>query len=142
MTETQLAVIETVSANPTMSQGQVAKTVGISQPMVSKTLAKPEIRALVEEVQHGFVQANARRAAGNITQIIHSAKPKDKELRLKYSAEVGRAMGMLPSQAASVFINNIYNDNRTQEMPPEILALLKSQGVQKAVDVEYEELDR
>lgn len=140
MNGTDLAVIEQITNHPGIKGREIAKAVGVSGTRVSQIMGKPEIKEIVEQVQHGFVQANARRAAGNITQIIHSPRAEDKELRLKYSAEVARAMGILPSQAQSVFIQNIYNDNRTTELPPEIVALVARQRA--SIDVEYQIVDQ
>ncbi len=140
MTEHQLAIAQ-AAIEPGVTQREIGSRLGISQQAVSKTLAKPELKQIVEEVQAGFVQANARRAAGNLTQIIHSPNPKDKELRLKYSAEVARAMGILPSNGMSIFVQNIYNDNRSEGMPPEIAKLL---GVrqEQVIDAEYEDVEK
>lgn len=120
---------------------EIGAEIGMSHVSVMRAQHQQGLRQIIDEVRTGFVAANARRAAGNLTQIIHSANSKDKELRLKYSAEVARAMGVLPSQAASVVITNIYNDNRTQEIPPEILRLMGAQREQ-VIDAEYEDVDR
>jgi hypothetical protein len=136
VTEAQIAVIEAASV-PGRSQTEIAQIAGVSQQAVSKTLSKPDIKGMIEGVQTGFITANARRAAGNITQIIHSTRAEDKELRLKYSAEVARGIGILPTQTQSVFVQNIFNhlDVHISAEVNQLQSFLQSQ-LSDIVDVE------
>ena len=56
------------------------------------------------------------------------------------SREIGKATGSLAGEGTSIFIQNIYNDNRELGMPEEIKKLLGLGGSEAILDADYEEI--
>jgi predicted transcriptional regulator len=136
------------------SQREIAEVAGVTQQAVSKVLNKDEIKALVDQAQE-IIATGAITAADNMIGAAEYFRDYLKKLKkgekmeqdvdkqmidygFKASREIGKSTGSLAGDAPSVFVQNIYNDNRSIGTPPEIMQLLKARQVE--IDPEYEEI--
>jgi hypothetical protein len=143
---------------------EIAAATDICKTTVAETLKREDVKQIVDEGSARIVREAALPAVETriaMVKAINRAITNDDvplpgilkklsaekfvELGLKECQGVRQTAGIDPSQTSTVYMTNVFNDNRDMSMPPEILALLRSQGAQEAqeaVDVEYEELDR
>jgi predicted transcriptional regulator len=114
------------------NQREIAKEVGIIQQGVSYHLAKPEIKAIIEETHKSLVQEIVERSAANITHavmhyqdeprevILHDNKGNERDVKLvideqlrehgfKASIKMLESTGILASPAPSIFVQQIFN---------------------------------
>jgi predicted transcriptional regulator len=104
------------------SQEEIAATMGVSQSTVSRRLQSEELKALIEKVQFELMEETATVAKDNLVHAIKSYKtskedPQLREHGFKATQRVLESMGILPTHTQSVFIQQIFNDNRTQIAP-------------------------
>ncbi|MDD5722640.1 MAG: hypothetical protein PHY29_02745 [Syntrophales bacterium] len=162
MTQTDAQIISSTAHG--YASREVARQTGVSPSTVQRRLRAPEIRAAVERLHDELMSTSLAEAANNIKHMIHSYQEPglhvikrardgsttemqvfDEQLRehgFRASMEMLRSVGILPSQGTAILIQNIYNDNRTEAIPPEITTLLGRQQMvsQPVIDVEYEEI--
>jgi transcriptional regulator with XRE-family HTH domain len=109
---------------------EIAKTTGLSFATIARRLrgeGKGETKAFLDKLQNAFMGRTLARAFSNIDHAVHAYLNKDtteqeKERGFKASMKVMEAHGLLPSHTQSIYIQQIYNDNRT-EMPEGIKQL-------------------
>jgi hypothetical protein len=93
---------------------EIANTNGFHEATACRRLQQPEIKALVEQINHKLITEATGQAAQNIIDIIHSYNSDDitiKTLSLKYSDKQMQAIGIYPSHTPSVLIQQIYNQS-------------------------------
>ena len=136
---------------------EIATPANVHESTISRRLAKTEVREYIEHLHQDLIASSLGKAVGNIYHAINSyvtgatikAITKDgKEIDLtdtqlrehgfKASLKLAESVGILPAQAQTILINNIYNDNRT-EMPESIKQLFaavthKDAGNQSLLD--------
>lgn len=124
---------------------EIARDLGVHKSTISRRLSTPELQKMVEEERQAFLQAvpHARR---NITNLVEQhdnldADSKDKQRAWASSMEMLRAAGMLPSHTMSQTINNIYNDNSTQLLVPEVSAFLDQFAAGMALEDDSDVID-
>lgn len=107
-----------------MAQKDIAKQYGISQQAVSKALATDDA------VKH-FIDTATRQQAEllprvmeNYREFLDPERCDDKTIRLKASQDIARNVGIAPSHAQSITINNIMQTNNIMA-DPEIMQALK-----------------
>jgi hypothetical protein len=146
-----------------LSTRQVAARIpDVSHSTVARRMRAPEIRAEIDKLHAELMSRSLAQAADNVQHMIDNYKvpgltvvktardgsrteqPQfDEQLRehgFRASMELLRSVGILPSQGTSILVQNIYNDNRTNEIPPEIAQLLGIRVHDQVVDAEYEEI--
>ena len=125
---------------------EIAKQTGLSFATIARRLrgdGKPETKAYLEKLQAALTGRSLARAFSNIDHAIHAylktgTPESEKERGFKASIKVMEAHGLLPSHTQSIYIQQIYNDNRT-EMPESIKELFaavthKDAGNQSLLD--------
>jgi len=81
-------------------QREIAAKHGVTQGAISHLARKDEIKALVERARERLITRTLEPAVDNLHDIVASKDDDDLDrykLKLKYSAEVARAAGVLPS---------------------------------------------
>lgn len=120
---------------------EIATPANVHESTISRRLAKTEVREYIEHLHQDLIASSLGKAVGNIYHAINSyvtgATIKmitkdgttiditDTQLRehgFKASIKLAESVGILPAQAQTILINNIYNDNRT-EMPEAVREL-------------------
>jgi DNA-binding XRE family transcriptional regulator len=96
-----------------MSQLDIAKQYNVDRSTISRTIAKDDIRALVEQLRQDLITECGQKAKENIVGYIHSTDPDDKEYKYKASIKVMESIGALASHTQAVTINQLYQDNRS-----------------------------
>lgn len=109
------------------SQQAIAERNGVTQPTLCKFANKAEIKTMVEAEQRRLAEC-VPDAVQNFIEIVREMPeiPKEevrrRELSLDASKDVLKSFGLLPSPVQSQI--NIYQDNRTQILSPQIAELL------------------
>ena len=96
--------------------------VGLDHSNVGRKLNTEQIKSLIDQLNHNLINTSLQTATENIQLAIDQykpqaqAKPKDRDSQLrehgfKASQRILEAVGILPSHAPSVMIQNIYNGN-------------------------------
>lgn len=81
-------------------QREIAAKHGVTQGAISHLARKDEVKALVERAREQLITRTLNPAVDNLHKIVTSSDDADLDLyklKLKYSAEVARAAGVLPS---------------------------------------------
>jgi predicted transcriptional regulator len=148
MTNIESTVMQ-AAANPTLSQGEIAVIAGCTQQAVSKILRKDEIKARVEALQARAIDELMEPAYDNVRHMIQAYRSKDSDVQLrdhghKASMAMMQGIGILPSHATSVVINNLFLTGPTaSQVPPEVQELLSLRSQSdpvEAIDAEYEDI--
>ena len=101
---------------------EIASKEGCHESTISRKLSKPEVKAYLDRLQSHLIEKTLPIAADNIHHCIESYKTKDKEDSqarehgFKASLKVMESAGLLPGNQQSIYIQQVYNDNRS-EMP-------------------------
>jgi hypothetical protein len=109
---------------------QIEASTGINDATAARRLSKPEVKAYLEKLQAALINKTLPKAVGNIHSVVHKylTAPDDSkrcEHGFKASLKVMEAAGLLPGNATSIYIQQIYNDNRT-EVPESIAEIILS----------------
>lgn len=114
----------------------VGAEVGVSKDTVCKWRKNSEIRELIDSVRGELIESSLPVAVGNIKYLVESYLGNDCESKKSQfeknhgftaTLKLAEAGSVLPSNIQSVFIQNIYNDNRA-ELSPTLSKLLDSFG--------------
>ena len=115
---------------------QIETITGMDHSTIHHHVKKPDIKALIEEIQNRVINQAASQAADNIIHAVTSYKSKnikkDPQLRdhgYKASVQMMQGMGILPSHTQSQMIININNSGQ-MVISPDIINILK--GLPKA----------
>jgi hypothetical protein len=124
------------------TEHETAGIVGVARSTVSNYKRDPEIRALIDEAQTRLAKESAVNIVETDIAVIkraHKILAKDKydtkavsllndtglmDLYTKISKRVGQAIGIFNTPAPSLFIQNMYQDNRSQAIAPNVLTLI------------------
>lgn len=107
---------------------QIQTSTGIDHATVHyKLKTKPELKAYIEKLQLVLINKTLSKAVGNIHNVVNNYLKAPDDSRkcdhgFKASIRLMESVGLLPGQAQSIYIQQIYNDNRT-EMPESIKEL-------------------
>lgn len=112
---------------------EIASKEGVHESTISRKLSKPEVKAYLDRLQSNLIEKTLPIAADNIHHCIESYKTKDQDSQarehgFKASLKVMESAGLLPGNQQSIYIQQIYNDNRTET--PDIVRELFSRVVQ------------
>lgn len=116
---------------------QIADATGLHPSTVYRKRTKPGIKDLIESVQLQAIQDNITHVANNISYLIQSyitndcSTPKARdEKRHAWDAttKLAESVGIFPAGTQNLFIQNIYNDHRT-ELSPVVADLLRSHNL-------------
>jgi hypothetical protein len=128
------------------SQTQVAEILGVNRITINRAANKPDIKALIHKTHQQLINNHLTTCSNNISHVIQSypiyeaARDKDfATLSLKYSAEVLRSVGILPTQAQSILIQNIYNQTNIS-LAPAVTGILGKLGITLDNEVQDAEL--
>jgi len=116
---------------------EIADKFNISQPRVSQILSDDKIKSLLTNVHKMYAAASK----GIGREFLKLCFDSDKKIRSDNIKEWHKIMGIAPSHAQSVFIQNIYNDNRRMAVAPEVVTLLQDAGLYD-IDPETEGNDK
>ena len=138
-----------------------ADIVGVSRSSVSRYRKDPEIKAKIEAAQVKLAGSALNIVDTDMAVIkrAHKVLAVDKydtkavsllndtglmDLYVKVSKRVGQAIGIFNSPAPSIFIQNMYQDNRSQTIAPGVLSLIsgalaipEDTGEQPIIEGEY-----
>ena len=127
---------------------EIGKIVHLDQTTVARKLRREDVREYLEELQIRLVENTLPVAVNNVTKVIddYLTAPDDSrrcEHGYRASIRVMESAGLLPAQNQSIYIQQVYNDNKT-EIPPAIALLLENVfkrdlGVKSLLDEEEEE---
>lgn len=99
------------------TQQEIADQLGCNNGTVSRRLAKPEVRALIERLQAEVIEQAVPQAVDNIRYSVEQYRStEDAQLRehgYKASSRMLEMAGIWPSHTPSTLIQQIYNDNST-----------------------------
>ena len=100
---------------------EIASQNGFHESSASRKLSKPEVKAYLEELQARLVSKTLSKAVDNIHEVVEGYKTAPDESKrcehgFKASLRLMESTGLLTSNQQSIYIQQIYNDNRT-EMP-------------------------
>lgn len=119
-------------------QTEIAEKLNISQPTVSRALAKVETQMMLEREQEKFFECLPK-ARENIQDLIEGFKretdSKTKELAWRSSMEALRAAGILPSQSMSYYFNTVINNQQNTILSPIIKEIIKAQISGNIIDI-------
>ena len=126
-----------------MSQRQIEASTGINDATVARRQAKPEVKAYIEDMHQALITSSLHHSVSNIHHAIRSYQSdailhvKDDEGRIydkvdtqlrdhgfKASIKLLEATNILPSQATSIYIQQIFADS-TRETPEIIRSLFQ-----------------
>ena len=92
------------------SQNEIASITNVSQSTVSKVLSDTKAKEIIDRTQRKIVQL-APLAAKNMIAFLTDKE--DKTIRYKATSDVMKIIGVLPSHATSIFINNLMIQNNS-----------------------------
>jgi AcrR family transcriptional regulator len=128
----------------------IAESTGLHPATVYRKRTKSGgIKELIEAAQQQIIQDNIAQVARTVTRLVHSYddnRCKDDGSRLEKQhawraiEKLAEAIGIFPAHTPSIFVQNIYNDNRT-ELSPIVADLLKSHNVLPDDPIEAELLE-
>ena len=116
-----------------MSQYEIGQAIGIDRSQVSRVLSNEHAREIVQS----SVRAMATHAREVGLRLIELTRDDDKQVRLKAIAEYDKVIGIAGAHASTV-IQNIYIDQRVQQLQPQLLQALQGNMV---VDADYEVIE-
>lgn len=147
MTQTEQIAVAELSQGK--SQTAIAKALGTSQPTISRIGSRH--KELIEQQQARFVDKCLEKIADRtIKEIEHVAKLSTDDLMLatnqqaltridKKEDAILKATGINASHAPSIHIQQIFNDNSTTLISPQVSDLLGDK-LNSIIDAEYEEM--
>lgn len=118
------------------SQRAIAKDLGVHQSTISRALADDQCKELLDQAQRRYVAALPQVAE----RFLALCLDEDKSISTANLKELHKIVGIAPSHTQSVFIQQIYNDNR-QMLSEETSAILERLAGPAAIDAEYEALE-
>lgn len=95
------------------------------------------IKELIEAAQQQIIQDNIAKVAQTVTRLVHNyddnrcmddGSKAEKQHGFKVIAKLAEAVGIFPAHTQATYINNIYNDHRT-ELSPIVVDLLRSHNI-------------
>lgn len=142
------------------SERNTADILGVSRSSVQRYRKDPAIKAIIEEGQDKLAKESAMNIIDTDIAVIskaHKVLAVDEydqeaitlfrdtglmDLYTKVSKRVGQAIGIFNTPTPSIFIQNLYQDNRSQTIAPGVLALisggLTDPGDDEAIEGDYE----
>lgn len=136
MKQTQAEKIANLTAQG-MTGLAVAKELGVCPATVYRRRQDDDVKALIEEAQKRVYRSNLNTIADTVTGLVQGYKQNDCSTdKAKFEKNHGfrviermcEAVGIFPAHTQSVFVQAIYNDNRT-ELSPIVADLLKSHNL-------------
>ena len=126
----------------------IGNAVGLHQTTITRTLQKPEIAARIEKLQNKVADQYMEDAVENFGHAITSYRklgPKDdfqlREHGFKASVEICRSIGILPSHAPSIMVQNVLNVSQTVNSPIVDRLLNQVSGGGECIDITPEDED-
>ena len=117
-----------------MSTRQIEAVTGVDHAVVAYNLKFDSVRQLVDFSQAKIIKDCIQSTAENITDLIKGYKLNDcssrrkaaeKEHGFKATIRIAEATGLIPAQNQSIYIQQIYNDQRT-DIPAQIQQVLQA----------------
>lgn len=98
---------------------EIASKEGVHESTISRKLSRPEVKAYLESIHQRIITEGISKATENLIHAVNSYKSKNadhqlKEHGFKASIKLMEASGLLPGQQTNVYVQQIYNDNRTE----------------------------
>lgn len=124
----------------------IAQATGLHPATVYRKRTKSGLRDLIESVQQQIIRDNITHIVGNISYLIQSyitndcSNPKardEKHHAWDATKRIAETVGIFPAGTQNLFVQNIYNDHRT-ELSPIVIALLKSHNILPEDPIEAE----
>ncbi len=121
-----------VTASHGLTQEEIAAKVGISQTTVSRRLKRPEVKALIEEIQITLIEATAEKTKEIISNLINRYESNacldkkseiEKEHGFKCLTKMAETMGIFPAHTQSSVMINILNQQIAPAVTKEIQAI-------------------
>lgn len=111
MTPTDVQIAELRATGSTLQDIATIQSVHVST--ISRRARKEEVKNLIESLQTQFVAFAAAKATQNIIDIVHNESQEIEFVREKnkYSAEILRSIGLLPSHTQSAIVLNLSQTN-------------------------------
>jgi hypothetical protein len=123
------------------NKAEIAREVGLSRSQVSRYSQREDVRAELENLWMRLVEV-APDAVTNMQTLVRGMKKsknvKDRELAYKASLKVLEGTGILPSQAPTVLVQNIIN-NQTNIMDARSQEILSRYMAEDVLDAEVVE---
>ena len=125
---------------------EVAKTLGVCPATVYRRRQDDDVKTLIEDAQKRVYRANINTIADTVTGLIQGYQQNDcssdqarieKNHGFKVIERMCEAVGIFPAHTQATYINNIYNDHRT-ELSPIVVGLLKSHNILPEDPIEAE----
>lgn len=110
------------------SREDISKRVDLGYDGVCKRLRREDVKEYLEKLQMELISDTLSTAKNNISSLVNGyrdapEKTMEKEHGYRASIKVMEAAGLLPSTNSSIYIQQIYNDNRV-EIPQEVKNIL------------------
>ena len=127
----------------------IAHATGLHPATVYRKRTQSGLKDLIEEAQQQIIQDNIAQVAQTVTRLVHSyddnkcmddGSKLEKQHGFKVIAKLAEATGIFPSHTQATFVQNIYNDHRT-ELSPIVADLLKSHNCLPDDPIEAELLE-
>lgn len=120
---------------------EIAKEIGLDKSQVCRVLNDKEVKEILDKVHRfygGFAEDVGREFMG---LCLLSSDPAIREKAIK---EYHKIMGISPAHTPSIFIQNLYQDNRQQIISSDVLTLLGKHlsDPRDTIDMEPLELDK
>ncbi len=126
-----------------LSMGEPSRTIAVDFNVSGQRIRqiKKENQALIEQKTQELLQSlpdivettkldleTAKKISQEAKKDINSLTPEKMQFKVlanKINADIYRAIGFFPSQSQGLFIQNIYNDNRSQQViSPQVMDIL------------------
>ena len=121
------------------SSREIAKEIGLDKSQVCRVLNDKEIKKILDEV-HRFYGGFAEDVGREFMSLcLLSSDPAIREKAIK---EYHKIMGIAPTHTQSIYIRNLYQDNRQQIVAPEVLSLLGKHLQDNIIDVTPLEIEK
>lgn len=127
----------------------IAQATGLHPATVYRKRTQSGLRDLIESAQQQIIRDNIAQVAQTVTRLVRSydnnrcmddGSKLEKQHAWKSIEKLAEATGIFPAHTQSVFVQNIYNDNRT-ELSPIVLDLLRSHNILPEDPIEAELLE-
>lgn len=148
MKQTQAEKIANLTAQG-MTGLAVARELGVCPATVYRRRQDEDVRSLIEDAQKRVYLNNLNTIADTVSGLVQGYQQNDCSTdKAKFEKNHGfrvierlcEATGIFPAHTPSIFVQNIYNDNRT-ELSPIVLDLLKSHNCLPDDPIEAELLE-
>lgn len=117
---------------------EISKAVHLSHSQVAKKLKDPEIKKIIESFQRYYISYGEKVQKGFMELVLS----KDPKVRQKAIEEYHSVIGISPSHTSSIFIKNLYQDNRQQILSPDVVELLGKHLQDNIIDVTPLEIEK